>query len=182
MATLSRLYDFANNTTIASAEVDAEFNQLINGHNNHDGRIVTLEANTGTTTANVIYEAVGTSDISTTSTSYVDMTDMTITQTFLARDAIIMFRGSFEGTQSMTGSIQIDVDGAQTLSSHVALDAFITYNPESNAVLFDKVTFTAGSHTIKIRWKTNGGTIKERGTTSANGSAYGERVLVVMQM
>lgn len=35
MTILARLYDFVAGTTIHSAEVDAEFNQLVNGNNSH---------------------------------------------------------------------------------------------------------------------------------------------------
>jgi hypothetical protein len=47
---LSRLYDFISGTPIRSQQVDDEFNQLINGHNDQENRLVNVEANKASTT------------------------------------------------------------------------------------------------------------------------------------
>lgn len=49
MSTLSRKYDFVAGQRARSAQVDEELNQLVTGHNDHDGRIVTIETDYATT-------------------------------------------------------------------------------------------------------------------------------------
>ncbi|RUS42270.1 hypothetical protein [Cohnella sp. AR92] len=43
MGLLSRLFDFQAGSRIRSGQVDAELDQLVAGHNDHDGRIVAME-------------------------------------------------------------------------------------------------------------------------------------------
>lgn len=43
MGVISRLYDFVAGSKIRSGQVDEELNQLVTGHNDHDGRILIVE-------------------------------------------------------------------------------------------------------------------------------------------
>lgn len=49
MGVLARLYDFIAGTRITSASVDAELNQLVTGHNDHETLLINLAAGTGLT-------------------------------------------------------------------------------------------------------------------------------------
>ena len=178
MADIARLYDFTAATTIASTEVDNELNQIIDELNAKEARLDTLEVNLNeddTPVINVLYTATGATDISTTSTSYVDMTDMTITQTFLARDVLIIYNGMVgNSTASHNVRARIVVDGTP---GNIALTQNTAGTPNHPLTIVQKATLTAASHTIKVQW-----VVDTLGTALQNGLTYATRTLTVLQM
>jgi hypothetical protein len=47
MGIIARIYDFVAGTKIKSADIDAELNQLVSAHNDHDTKIDGLQAGSG---------------------------------------------------------------------------------------------------------------------------------------
>lgn len=127
------------------------FKQLGSFYNNSSGNIDEDSVN------NVgagCYMVKGTSDITTTSATLTDMTDMVITETFIAGDVLITFTAPMNVLGSGTGKMTIDADGSEKIFAKFG-------NPAPGIDLVIpicmqiKVHLTAGSHTIKVRWSVN---------------------------
>lgn len=99
-----------------------------------------------------------TGDVSTTSTSLVDMTGVTVTITTGARPVHISFSGSTSGAATAITTFNVDIDG--TLQFGTSGIAYQLYGSSGYLVCiaFDSDVLTAGEHTIKIQWKVNSGT------------------------
>lgn len=99
-----------------------------------------------------------TGDVSTTSTTLVDMTGVTVSITTGARPVHISFSGSHSGTATAITTFNVDIDG--TLQFGTSGIAYQTYGAAGYGICiaFDSDVLTAGSHTIKIQWKVNTGT------------------------
>lgn len=121
--------------------------------------------------------ATGTSDINTSSASYVDMADMSIN--FIAsggRSVLMLFSATFYcATDTAYTSVAIVVDGVA--------EAFSLGTPVSHSYLswfpipvICRKVLSAGAHTIKVQWKTSSTTVQQRGTTD------GARQLVVVEL
>ena len=112
-----------------------------------------------------------TSEPSTTSTTYVDLTEMSITLTTDANPVFIIFTGVFY--HSAAGGmlyLVIDIDGTDYIPKAIAASAAGTQVESSTAFL---KTMTAGSHTFKIQWKTASGILTSQGT---------ERIMQVIEL
>ena len=140
-------------------------------YNDADSDIDIIVTNDDETQAVGIYQVVGTDDISTTSTSYTDMTDMTLTIDG-AGEYLIMFCGSMHGSAATVGNFIIDIDGSDETNSLGQIASYSGGIPSS--IQYYK-TLTAGSHTIKIQWKATSGTMYQLGTK-------GTRILTVMKI
>ena len=112
----------------------------------------------------------GTSDITTTSPSYTDMTDMVVYFISSGRMVNMSFVAPFELGSACR--YLIDVDGTDKV--------FGAWNPAGSsgvvgtgALLYSEA-LTAGAHTIKIQWK-----VYDGGTATQNGSSEGARVFLV---
>jgi len=116
---------------------------------------------------NYIYTAVGTTDISTSSTSYVDMSDMSITQTFSEGTIFINFDATFTRVSDTYIYIRVLIDNTEVKKS-----VHYTEYYEHHCISYSG-SITAGSHTIKIQWCKSGNTIYQ------NGSTY-KRILTVI--
>ena len=94
---------------------------------------------------------------STTSTTITDMTGATVTFTSNGLPTLVMANfTSYSNTASATGTFQLVIDG--TVESYYTLQysGSTLVMPTSLSVL---KTLTAGSHTAKLRWLTNTGTL-----------------------
>lgn len=60
MGIIARIFDFVAGTKIRSADIDAELNQLVSAHNDHDTKIDGLQAGTGLTNGAVTNSKVAT--------------------------------------------------------------------------------------------------------------------------
>ncbi|KJS67028.1 MAG: hypothetical protein JL50_10855 [Peptococcaceae bacterium BICA1-7] len=102
--------------------------------------------------------AVGSGSTSTTSTSYADVTNMSVTLTTKGNDLLVFFIGTVYSTTLGTlisSAFSLDAAaevGLQALQANVA-NYFI---PVVNMYRFTGVA--AGSHTVKTRWKVDANT------------------------
>ena len=106
-------------------------------------------------------------EISTTSTTYVDMTTMTLTLTTVARPVLILYNIEVIHTASnVNWQIIVDIDGVDKDPSIAAGSQDDTYSSgwsyASNSGATYVETLTAASHTIKLQWKTISGTVYAR--------------------
>lgn len=100
--------------------------------------------------------ASGTTDITTTSTSFVDMTEMSITLT--TGDStldISFFAGVANATSGKENTYQILVDGTSYIVAKSRINTAFVGSP---IALGWMINVAAGSHTVKVQWKVNGGT------------------------
>ena len=105
-------------------------------------------------------QAVGTtSSPSTTSTSFVDMPQMSITMTTGANPIMVTFSLTVQNTTDggATMEIILDIDGTNEISSERD-NSMGVINRRSTAGSSILKTMTAASHTIKVQWLTNLGT------------------------
>jgi len=162
-------------------------------------RLLAIEAGTNITKGGISQcsMVIGTSDINTTSTSYVDMTDMSITlTTILNSNVLIEFNGIFVPSSQLTDlMLDLQIDGvtkiwarkepiwAQDYSWDGAYEYLkTTYFDIGQVVLRYLATdLTATSHIFKVRWKVDAGTVYQYGTT-ATGKGGGPRTLSVMEL
>lgn len=96
---------------------------------------------------------IGAADINTTSTSYVDMTDMSITLTGKGGDLLVWWAVPIKtnvNTRIATVALKIDSEAEIDVAS-------VTYDDTNwhGCAGVYKFTAGAGSHTIKMRWKCN---------------------------
>lgn len=121
-------------------------------------------------TGSKIYVATGNTDISTNSTSFVDMDDMVITETFEAGKIFISFCASCRKTTVIASDtiFRLLIDGSEKTQVLYSI-----YRTEIVKLIWVE-TITAGSHTIKIQWRDPNGN-----TAYQDGSSY-KRVLTVI--
>lgn len=115
-----------------------------------------------------------TGDLTTTSTSFVDVTDLTVTLTTAAVRCMVMASGTFKNSASGNTAIDIDIDGTR-MGETLGL-VFTNQNvnkPFSFTVMTD--VLTAASHTIKLVWKVQSGT----GTIYANSATSPVKLTVL---
>jgi hypothetical protein len=145
-----------------------------------DTKIISISASkiTGTVSSSVSVDtAIGTSDISTTSTSYADMTNMSITNTLAAGNVNITFNAPIYAPTYASAApvifIQIVVD---SVSKIILSNSHITETPY---FLSWTGYLSAGSHTIKIQWKQSS-TGAGNAIVYQNGTTDGYRYLTVI--
>ncbi|MBI4708253.1 MAG: hypothetical protein HY761_10085 [Candidatus Omnitrophica bacterium] len=119
----------------------------------------------------------GTDDITTTSGSYVDMTDMTIKFVSNGRPVRITFNAPiyFNALSSNQIYINLEIDSTSKISRtyEFAVDNSEEFGKMS-ALIDWLESLSAGEHTIKIQWKVDAGV-----TAAQQGSTDGARVLIV---
>lgn len=132
-------------------------------YNNASSNIVSVGNIKNGDVSNTII-AAGTTDISTSSTSYADMDDMVIYFVSTGRPVTI----TFAATVGIAGYVVIDIDGTDKIAQCSNLSAN-QYTPMSVSWCEN---LSAGSHTIKAQWKSTAGTFYQYGST------YAGRVLI----
>lgn len=106
--------------------------------------------------------AVGTSNISTTSTTLVDMTNMSGSLTMVGTRLLVGFLGSVRSDSSRILVMGVRIDAVTT--NFVHRDQPVTTQREAD--WFARVTgVTPGSRTISIGWQTSAGTMFQDGAT-----------------
>ena len=105
-------------------------------------------------------------NITTTSTSLVDLTGATITFTTGAYPVHVALTGvAAMGATGQTFWINVDIDGALQLgTAGIQIDELSGGYYMDISFAFNTAALTAASHTIKVQWKVSGGT----GTVLAN--------------
>jgi len=109
-----------------------------------------------------VIAATGTTDISTTSTSYVDMEDMEIRFVSAGRPVEIEFDAPLQQNGSAGVALAIVIDGSVRRTKVLALSHVNHSNDETMSWHGE---LAAGKHTAKIQWHTFTGTVEHRGTT-----------------
>jgi hypothetical protein len=102
--------------------------------------------------------AVGTTNISTNTGDWADMTDMSVTMTTTGGNVLVMFTATFEARDedSILG-LRLDLDGSPYCTQqHWLHHKFIGSSAGQDCCLTLQYLFTsvsAGSHTVKVQWK-----------------------------
>ena len=113
---------------------------------------------------NVATSAVGSSANPTfTSTTYVDLTDMTCTLTTSGGDIVCWFSGSFSHSTFGNDTLAFSLDGAAEVGDILVTEmvAGFAYN---HVLVYRFAAPSSASHTIKVRVKTNVATLTATGT------------------
>ncbi len=116
--------------------------------------------------------AVGSSSSpTTTSGTYVDMTDMSVTLTTTGGDLLVWFAGTIQNSTSGQGvKAALSLDGAAEVNGATFVTA--AANQQASLALVHRFAApSSASHTVKVRWFVSGGT----------GTAVGTDRSVVMQ-
>lgn len=108
---------------------------------------------------------VGTTDISTTSTTMVNMTDMGVTLTLAGTQCLVAFSAPILADTARTLTLGIGVDGSTVVSDANKCD--VNTNPKNLAFMIRLTGLTAGSRTVNVRWMTSAGTVFQAGSTDA---------------
>lgn len=148
------------------------FRRLGSFYNNSSGDIerISNDDNIG----NQVHQAIGvTNGPTTTSGTYVDLTDMSITMITNDSPVEIIFTGTFShSTAGPRVNVILDIDGTDKTASGRRTESAVadgTFGLSLNWL----ENLSAGSHTFKIQWL----------TTAATATAYGiERVLTVKEL
>jgi hypothetical protein len=111
-----------------------------------------------------IMQAVGTTDISRTSTSFADMPDMTITMDTNGNDVALDFSATMRSAQMYGGYTRLMVDGVEKhrIAWENGNDAFV----QSTGLHWIERNLAAGQHTFTLQWATQAApTIYQDGST-----------------
>jgi len=121
-----------------------------------------------------IVKVVGTSEISCPSNSYTDMDDMLIH--FVSSGRPVRITGCMPISHVNGGSyIAINIDGMHKINQYQAGHSQAYYDFGQETVMWLEV-LPAGSHVIKLQWKSNASTCKQHGTT------IGARIMTVEEL
>lgn len=105
-------------------------------------------------------------DISTTSTTPVDMTNMSGTLTFIGTTGWCGFTAPFLSDTSRTLNINVYIDGVN--AGVVAYREAVPVPPINVSWLCRFTGITPGSRTFTVRWSTSAGTMFQPGATNGN--------------
>lgn len=100
-------------------------------------------------------------DVSTTSTSFVDLTDASITLTTTARPVLIGLTGSCQNSiQGQNVMFDLDIDGTRQGGTNglANLQADAANAQMTIGLTYLTASLSAGSHTFKIQWRISSGT------------------------
>jgi len=145
-------------------------------------RIIDGEVKTDDIAANAITQIVtveGTTDATTTSTSLVDMPDMSLTITTGNNPVLILFTAIIMNAKSAAGGVNavLFIDGTRVLCQGFYDSS--SYSHAAAVAAHYVTTLAAGTHTIKIQWRVVGsGTARQWPETWAEGQ---KRVLSVIE-
>ena len=110
---------------------------------------------------------VGSSTFTTTSTSYVDLTNATLTLTTQAARCLVSFSGQYQLSGSNTSYATINIDGTNVEGAYAIASGTVDSNGSIMSFTYLTDVLSAGSHTFKIQVHTNGLTLTVPYTTTA---------------
>ena len=125
--------------------------------------------------ANIV-SVIGTTDITTSSTTYTDMTDMELKFVSHGRPVEILFTAPIERVNSSSSGVMCNINIDGTDKTENATQESSNAHAISSVLKYIEV-LSAGEHTIKIQWKTVTG-----GDVAQKGSSKGDRVLIVQEL
>lgn len=105
-----------------------------------------------------VSQATGVSSHSTTSTTFIDLNDMSVTTTTGANNVLIIFSGTFSNTSAVEDiRVILDIDGGTKASTERLINVAGANYHESISFSWVEL-MTEGTHTFKIQWRVSGGT------------------------
>lgn len=115
-------------------------------------------------------------DVTTTSTSFTDLTGASITITTRARRVLLTFTAAYTNNGTSHGGFDFDIDGTRAQSSS-AFGLQIVRNPAAGDYAPVHISFltdvlSAGSHTFKVQWRVGGGTGTVAASTTLSGYSF----------
>lgn len=122
-----------------------------------------------------IASKVTTGTITTSSASYVDVTNMTATFTTNGGGVDVLIRCTLNQTGAATNTVQLVVDGASECILGTWTSPGVSNIPVS--LVHHIAALSAGSHTIKVQVKTNASSLSVIGT----GAGTGDSLLYVIE-
>lgn len=115
-------------------------------------------------------------DVTTTSTTFVDLTGMSVTLTTAAVRCLVIVSLSGKNNSASSVGIDIAIDGArQGQAFGLIVSGAGTDAPENLSLQYLTAVLSAAPHTIKIQWRVDGGT----GTIFANTTTVPARLTVI---
>jgi len=158
-------------STSASAPTGATYYRKIGYfYNDASGNIVSVGNIKEGDVPNTIC-VTGTTDITTTSTSYTDMTDMVVYFVSSGRSVTVTFNAPIGISATSNASYAIDIDGTDKVETF-----FQDNNDYRKPISMGwSEVLSAGAHTIKVQWKNSSV------TSYQDGASYGARVLTVRE-
>jgi len=121
-----------------------------------------------------VNSVVGTTNIQTSNTNYDDMLHMTYTDTFTAGNILVTFNAPFSvAGYGQAISFQITIDSVSKVVGQFGVTGSSLHY--GSPMISWAGPITAGSHTIKVQWKVNGGTGSQSGLT------HGQRTLTIIR-
>lgn len=111
---------------------------------------------------NDYYNVNEASNYQTTGTTFadVDTTDLGLTITTNGGDVLIGFQGSFVGSTTLIGYLDVEIDGVRDGGDDGYIEFVVTTTTDqSGAFVRLKTGLSAASHTFKLQWKTSTGTL-----------------------
>jgi hypothetical protein len=141
-------------------------------YNDSTGAIVSVGNIKGGDVPNIISQSAAT-EITTSSASFVDMTDMKLYLVTSGRPVMVVFHS---GLFQVTGSINynIVIDSVQKIQGSLSTT--------SGGSLAWEGVLASGAHTVTVQWSSSGGTSYQWGTTGYSGTMYGERIIIAEEL
>lgn len=119
----------------------------------------------------------GTSDISTSSSSYADMTDMTIYFVSSARPVKLTFSAPLRNTANEVSYVTFDIDGTDYCAAGQTQNVS---DPTAKEMVTKECVvsgLSSGARTMKVQWKNGGsGTVSQDGSSIANRHFIAEEI------
>lgn len=115
-------------------------------------------------------------DVTTTSTSFTDLTGASITITTLARRVMLTFTGAYTNSATNHGGFDFAIDGTRAMSA-AAWGLQIVRNPAAGDYSSVHISYltdvlSAASHTFKVQWRVGGGTGTVAASTTLSGYSF----------
>jgi len=131
-----------------------------------------------------IVTAIGTSDISTSSTTFVDMADTEVRFVSNGRPVLILFNAIFyqNVNNGNIAGIAINVDSSNVRVKRIRIQDQAGMDRSADPPLFYLDGLSAGEHTIKIQWKISVDTLYQYGNNDDNNDYEGPRIVKVWEL
>jgi len=122
-------------------------------------------------------QAVGTTNITETTGSWADMTDMSVTLTTTGGKVLLAFTATFRDDLQYAAELRFDVDGSNQYCTQKYLAYGSTASRDVVNMQYIVSGLSSGSHTFKVQWQHVGSS----GTSYQDGGSY-PRVLSAVEL
>lgn len=164
MATWATLAAFTAGTSPSEADFDTVTGNIdFLGNLTSMGRALKNFTSPDEIGLEVIGSDTDTTDRTTTSTSFADLTGVSVTCTVNSGIAIIIVRAAIGNSGGNDSYLDINIDGADQGGTDGLYRAGVR---DGGAFVFVKTGLSVASHTFKLRWKASAGTSTAYGSSS----------------